>query len=499
MPGEPILIVDDTPVNLKLTRIVLAGEGYEVRAAADAEEALELLETFRPRLALVDIQLPGMDGLELTRRIKQNPELRGTLVVALTAFAMKGDEQKAVGAGCDGYITKPIDTRALPAMVQGYLSKAGTAAPPRPAPATPHPVLRDLEQRFMAEGVEESRSLQEALDGSFDADRSRRVLHQWVGVGGMLGHPEISQLARKLERLLQEHPDEISAELRDGLAELVRAFSGEGEPEPVPVPEPVLEMLAGKRFGLVGFDQADAARITAALERAHAAAHRIDAAAEPDRATLRAFDLLMLQVRPDSGPSPWLDARTVSGIEKPLVILGTRGMLLGIEPAGQAGTRDFLLDPWRPEEALVRAYLALFRASRAAEDRMGPGANGKPTIVIADDDPTVTSLVKATVQSYGMECRVASDGGQALELIRSTCPNAAVLDVNMPNLDGFEVLATLKNDRQTRRVRTILLTARQQESDIIRGFGLGADDYMLKPFSPMELVARLKRLVGRAA
>jgi CheY-like chemotaxis protein len=123
MAGEPILIVDDTPVNLKLTRVLLVNEGYKVLTAATAEEALELLHSYHPSLILADIQLPGIDGLEFTRRIKQNAHTRDITVVALSAFAMRGDEQKALDAGCDGYITKPIDTRKLPEQVAEFLAK----------------------------------------------------------------------------------------------------------------------------------------------------------------------------------------------------------------------------------------------------------------------------------------------------------------------------------------------------------------------------------------
>src|SRR4051794_39559300 len=121
MAGEPILIVDDTPVNLKLTRILLVNEGYTVLTAASAEEALELLRSHHPGLILADIQLPGMDGLEMTRRIKGDPATRDIRVVALTAFAMNGDEEKALDAGCDGYITKPIETRTLGERIRKYL------------------------------------------------------------------------------------------------------------------------------------------------------------------------------------------------------------------------------------------------------------------------------------------------------------------------------------------------------------------------------------------
>jgi two-component system cell cycle response regulator DivK len=121
MENTPILIVDDSAVNLKLMRVLLTTEGYNVRTAADAEEALALLETYRPQLILMDLQLPGMDGLELTRRLKADPATRGISILALTAYAMKGDEQRALDAGCDGYVAKPIDTRTLPDLVASYL------------------------------------------------------------------------------------------------------------------------------------------------------------------------------------------------------------------------------------------------------------------------------------------------------------------------------------------------------------------------------------------
>jgi CheY-like chemotaxis protein len=123
MPGEPILVVDDNVTNLKLARVLLEEEGYSVRTANDAEEALKVLETFTPRLILMDLQLPGIDGLELTRRLKNDPQRGGILIVALTAYAMKGDEEKARAAGCDDYITKPIDVDTLPKIIAHHLSK----------------------------------------------------------------------------------------------------------------------------------------------------------------------------------------------------------------------------------------------------------------------------------------------------------------------------------------------------------------------------------------
>ncbi len=121
MALEPVLIVDDNPANLKLLRVLLSGEGYTVRTASTAEEAQALLKEFQPQLILMDIQLPGMDGLELTRRLKEDPSTGGILVVAITAYAMSGDEDKAKAAGCDAYVAKPVDTRALPLLLRKLL------------------------------------------------------------------------------------------------------------------------------------------------------------------------------------------------------------------------------------------------------------------------------------------------------------------------------------------------------------------------------------------
>lgn len=122
MPSTPILVVDDHSGNLKLLRVLLSGEGFEVRTAQSVLEALDILKGFNPALILTDIQMPGMDGMEFVRLLKAAPATTAIPVVAITAYAMSGDELKAKAAGCDAYVTKPIDTRSLPALLRGLLS-----------------------------------------------------------------------------------------------------------------------------------------------------------------------------------------------------------------------------------------------------------------------------------------------------------------------------------------------------------------------------------------
>ncbi len=122
MASETILIVEDNPINLKLVKLLLTIEGYDVHTASNAHDALVVLETIRPQLILMDIQLPGKNGLDLIREIKSQIENKNIFIVALTAYAMKGDEIKAKNAGCDGYMTKPISAATFPTEISHFLS-----------------------------------------------------------------------------------------------------------------------------------------------------------------------------------------------------------------------------------------------------------------------------------------------------------------------------------------------------------------------------------------
>jgi CheY-like chemotaxis protein len=121
MAGERILLVEDNPHNRRLAQFLLKAHGYVVDEATTGEEALVLARTHQPALILMDLQLPGMDGYAVVRHLKEDAATAAIPVVALTAYAMPGDRDKALATGCDGYIAKPIDTKEFPAAVQRYL------------------------------------------------------------------------------------------------------------------------------------------------------------------------------------------------------------------------------------------------------------------------------------------------------------------------------------------------------------------------------------------
>jgi CheY-like chemotaxis protein len=510
MANETILVVDDAPVNLKLTDILLRKEGYKVHSTTDAEQALALLRSFHPDLMLVDIQLPGMNGLDLTRRIKQDPRTRDIVVVALTACAMKGDDEKAFQAGCDGYITKPIETLTLARRVREYLEQR-TAPPPPVQPPTEAPrlfpgnltlsapELESLRRRFLEQGILQSRQLLETLDRQYDRAQAIRMAHAWVEAATVLDYPALAILAGDAEKLLRSpNPDPL--QLCDALSNVMIAFVEPPEATMGAVPDAIVTALKGKSIALVGCAEDEAERLCGALERASAKPRLLDADSPRDAETMGECAAVLVHVRPETLGSHWLHPLTLAQLRRPLVLIGMREHILELDAAVPARACEFLLDGWQPEEALMRLGYALGRTVAAPAPTPAKAAPETPRVIgrdaevlIADDDMTVRMLVRSAIQGAGIKCRMACNGNEALQMVRDCRPPAAVLDVNMPGLDGYEVLAAIR--AESLPVRVILLTARQQEADITRGFTLGADDYVVKPFNPAELLARLKRFL----
>lgn len=121
MPDKTILIIEDSKFNQRLLEAVLRPHGYRLLLAEDGETGVQMARSERPDLILMDVLLPGIDGYEATRHLRANPETRRLVIVALTASASNEQQEQALEAGCDGYIAKPIDTRAFPQQIRQFL------------------------------------------------------------------------------------------------------------------------------------------------------------------------------------------------------------------------------------------------------------------------------------------------------------------------------------------------------------------------------------------
>jgi len=381
MAGDSVLVVDDNPANLELLRVLLEAESYQVRTANTSEEALAVLESFRPRLVLTDIQLPGMDGLELTRRLKSNPATRDIIVLAITAYAMAGDEERAHRAGCSGYVTKPVDTRTLPATVKLHLEPRQAARPAFEA-GDYHDMLAELRTSFLVEGEEEARELLHRLQCGFDAGRAQRIAHRWAGIAATLGFFEIMAKAYSIESFLAspgEQPMRVSgmiaegeclSRLRSDLLSIRQMFSDaiHGKRETPALPPAVWQVLSDKMFAVIGFEPAEAARITGALAHARSLSHAFQDV--PATAALQPFHAVILNLCQGRSIASWIQTGAFAGSGKPALFVGSAEALLRREPRIPVRFCDFLLGPWDTDELVFRAY-RLF-SPNADHDLAGP-------------------------------------------------------------------------------------------------------------------------------
>ena len=266
------------------------------------------------------------------------------------------------------------------------------------------------------------------------------------------------------------------------------------------VPPAISEALAGKRFAIVGFEPEPAQRLAAICQSIDAFGKAITPS-EPSAAIvqLAPYDICVIRASRELGSTVGATADLIARSGKPVVLIGTRDEVMVHVLMARAAAQDFLVEPWEPGDLLLRSFRVLGAASSRSDEIDGVvDAEGMSRVIVADDDPTVRTMVSTILRNYQVRCEVARDGAEALALVQASVPRAMVLDINMPRMDGFEVLAALKSNPATRAIRVVMLSGRQHESDVMRGFSLGADDYVSKPFSPMELVARVRRTLRPA-
>jgi PleD family two-component response regulator len=252
------------------------------------------------------------------------------------------------------------------------------------------------------------------------------------------------------------------------------------------------EDLAGKRIAFVGFSAEEASPFQKVFDAGNAFC-RLLTQQDAGGSGLRPFDLALLRLD-DKETSPLLSDKETHRL--PFLLFGSSAAVQRNFAVAQDKVTDFLLrGTWSADDLQLRALKLLTSNNQAGKAATQSG--GKKTLVIADDDSSITTLLSMTLKKAGFDTHVASDGGQAVDLAKKVRPDLMIVDVNMPHRDGFEVLAMLRQSAETSATKVLMLTACEQEVDVLRGFGLGADDYVIKPFNPMEISARVKSLLAR--
>lgn len=350
------------------------------------------------------------------------------------------------------------------------------------------------------------------------AQAIRRVAHRLRGSGGSYGFPELTEAGAAVE--LAE-PGELAARGRE-LVSLVRRVARRGRgrgsaparPSPkavaAPSPPPLVPAVL-----IVEDDDALRRLLEAALQAPDRELVLASSAAEAARlATERTFALILLDLHLPDGDGRGLLARWRESDrtrDVPVFVLSADLDEQTKAACFAAGADGFFDKPLRPE-AIATAVSA--RLQRLARSSLPPAPSAVvtvptppasvvkarrpevPSALIVEDDPFVGAMVRHRLARAGFTVRQATDGAQGLAAVAESEPSVVVLDLNLPELNGFQFLEHLRSDPSTHAVPVLVLTASGAEKDLVRAFSIGANDYLVKPFSPTELVARVQRLVA---
>ena len=413
LTDKHVLVVEDHPANLKLTREILRLLGCRISEVCKAEDAFRVIEEENPNLVLMDIQLPGMDGLTATRILREEMGLKDLPVIGVSAMAREGDREKAFEAGCCEYITKPIDTRKFMELLRHFLT---------------------------------NKKYQPASD-----------VHR-------KGNP----VDRRRILVVDDNPTNVK---------LLKTI----------LPEDKYEILEA-----------------------------FDGVAAVDTAFTRLPDLIFLDIM-----LPDLDGYEVMKLLKenadtshiPVILVtaleDTSEKVRGLE----AGAEEVLIKPVNRAEVLARTRSMIrlgdlrkqvtLREQAAGllhqDQEDGKEFQGFPVfrILVVEDSAEDLDLIRAYLEKEPYEIVTAGTGRHALDILRANKVDLIVLDIQLPDMGGFEVLERAKNMNGCKTVQTIITTCLTDLESKIKSVELGADDYLVKPVNSRELKTRLRALLKK--
>ncbi len=410
MAAKRVLVIEDNDLNRKLFCAILKMGHYETLGAVDAETGLKIAEEHRPDLILMDIQLPGMDGLSATRLIKKAPNLQGIPVIALTAYAMPEDEQKALNAGCSGYISKPVDTRNFLDRLTPFLqpTNAGQAGED----------WFDHKKKILI--VDDNSSNIKIL-------RAKLVSENYKISNAMDGEEALRKVA-------EAPPDLILLDVMmpgmDGF-EVTRRLKKNPETKDIPV------------------------ILVTALDEERHKAEGLEAGA--DDFLNKPVNTIELQARVNS-------------------LLRLKGYKDQLEVHNQCEKR-------------FSAYSGSERAQKTLED--------SPALLLAEDNEKDAKLLKNYLDGLPYRVHWVRNGQEVLKSISSDKVDIILLDVLLPEKDGFEICRQVKESATTRDIQVLMVTCLKDLQSKLKGIDSGADDYLIKPVNRQELLARLRALIEK--
>jgi CheY-like chemotaxis protein len=511
-----ILLSEDSSVNRRVAVEILRNLGYQVTAVSNGSEALRAAGQSPYDLIILDCETPEMDGYEAAAAIRALPGETGRRVpiIGLTAESTTADREKRQAAGMNDYIIKPVRAQTVASVLARWDTAAHSVAPPLAVDrdvltslaaiaGAQNPTLVDeLIELFLGSTPLRIAELRQALKKK-DAKRIREVAHDLRGSSGQLGATRMEQTCASIETLA-----------RTGCLKEVRRFIDQLDPDLERVAIDLRTSARERRLAVLttvspSSTQCDLAMLRAALEGKSLLVVHDDAAVVSDLEEIFAgTGCSVRSVRVEDAPFSgdvlfWatkLDelARLQNeGLRVPVIVLAK-------DPDGPLLDRvhglgaDFALQPCQAADLQLRTLLNIKTPLPKPSEEPAAEVSNVQEVLVAEDDPLIARFVVSNLEGAGFRTTLVGDGDAALEAFSRKPFHVVILDINMPKTDGFGVLSQLRLRPKSQRTPVLMLSARSQEHDIVKAFDLGADDYVTKPFNPLELVTRVRRLTRRS-
>jgi len=526
-PGPARALVAEThSVNRKVMVQLLENLGCQVDAVSSGTEAIQAARRNRYSFILLDCESGEPNGYDAARSIREeeDPGAR-TPIIALTGGGFESDRKRREGAGIDDYIAKPIDIHTARSILYRWAPGIEQRAPERPTSlesgaldslrnlAGPdHPALfAELIELFLGSTPPLLAEMRRSILAG-DSKALAAAAHSLKSASGQMGATRMREICTALEALGRTGSVQGAAILAGELtlaferaSQDLRALSRKPRPESSEsspaVRHPGVEtglrfdleaaapVFRGKRLLVLHEDSAVMEAIGEALSATDSEVVAVASPVDFSTGWAKEASLLFLGIR--GGQSKALDLwrrLRQEGVRTPVIVLARSPSPVLLQYIEELGG-ECILEPVRAEDVVFQAYRRLLAARHAPS-----GATHSLDVLVAEDDLLTSRFLMTSLASNGFRVTHAPDGSEALELLRKKTFGLVLLDAEMPTVDGYEVLSNMRLDPRHRGTPVLMLSARAQEHEVVRAFDLGADDYISKPFNPLELVARVRRL-----
>ena len=521
-----ILLAEENSVNRRVAIEILKNLGYRVTAVNTPKEALNTFRRSFFDLVILGCNGSDVDGYEAAMAIrKQEAKGEHIPIVGLTASTLQSDSKRREAASMDDYIAVPIDAQSMAAVINRWDKKDAIPSSFKLTAIDRNMIrsiqtiagddntalLNELIELFLGSTPPRIQEMEKALKEQAPSNLYRPA-HSLKGSSGQMGAVRMQQICGALETLAQ-------AETLSGVGALIEELKTEFERASQDLHVVQMDKLAEPHEGLnqPGMTEvSDLSQISPAFRgRCILALDLYPGTLSQLSTVLNELDCELRTIEPSAlENSQWQDGASLlllaarvgdkttleqclewreKGNKLPIIVVTGAldpGMLACIESLDA----DFVLEPFRVDDLLLRAHQKLSTSSSPATRS---GQNEQTEILVAEDDPLIARFLTNALRGAGYVVTLAEDGEAALAVIQQKTYQLVILDINMPKVDGFCVLAQMRLQKAFSAVPVLMLTSRVREHDVLRAFDLGVDDYVTKPFNPLEVVSRVRRLLKR--